>query len=54
MNVGRVDFEGALKQLDDLEKSFNMELENCEKLAAGHLISNFREGRKNYLRGDWK
>ena len=54
MNVGRLDFEGALNQLADLEKSFNIELANCEKLVDGHLGSNFREGRKNYLRGDWK
>ena len=47
MNVGRVDFEGALNQLADLEKSFNIELVNCEKLAAGHLVSNFRDGRGN-------
>lgn len=29
MNVERVDFEGALNQLADLEKSFNIELEHC-------------------------
>ena len=37
MNVGRVDFEGALNQLADLEKSFNIELANCEKLSYRNL-----------------
>ena len=54
MNVGREDFEGALNQLADLEKSFNMELANCEKLASGHLVSNFRDGRQNYLQVEKK
>ena len=32
MNVGRADFERALNQLADLEKSFSIELANCEKM----------------------
>ena len=39
MNVGRVDFEGALNQLVDLEKSFNIELANCKKVASPHQCS---------------
>ncbi|MGN0734810.1 MAG: hypothetical protein ACI4LP_03230 [Anaerovoracaceae bacterium] len=49
MSFFDMDFDTMLRKLEELEKSYDMELAQLERLAPGHLSSINRKGNLNYL-----
>lgn len=49
MGIYDMDFDTMLYRLEELEKSYDMELAQLERLAPGHLSGVKRNGNQNYL-----
>ena len=49
MGIYDIDFDTMLYRLEELEKSYDMELAQLERLAPGHLSGVKRNGNQNYL-----
>lgn len=49
MSAFTLDFDAMLHRLEELKKSYNIELARLEGVVPGHLTGTHRNGRQNYL-----
>ena len=49
MSIYSLDFDSMLHRLEELKKSYDIELSQLDNIAPGHLTGTHRNGRQNYL-----